>query len=300
MKQQVLYQKTDTLRLTVYSSNVAVVPSSATIILNGTDGNSVLQSSVAVTAIDSTTGEMTYDLTTTHTASLGLNYKATWAYVVSGVTYYRTQLFDVVRSRLAVPISDEDLYSELQSLRKANVQLSGVATAGAAGSITDTKRKEVDNYWKGGTVDIIAGTGIGQIRNITANTQSTGVITVSPNFTVTPDTTSSYRLVRSYTSAINQSFEKLEQMLYDKGKRDSLIIESTQIRVPLIYLTIHSIAIDLRDEEGDKWDLLQKDYMAKFEKSFNTLTLDYDEDESGGVQGQEVQQNLTSLRIGRA
>lgn len=301
MKQQVLYQKTDTLRLTVYSNNRGIVPSSATITLYKTDGNTSLQSSVAVTAIDATTGEMTYNLTTTHTATLGLNYKAVWAYVVSGTTYYETQLFDVVRSILSIPITDDDLYSELPSLRKANFQLSGTATSGSSSSITDTaKRKESDDYWKGGVIEILSGTGVGQTRDVTGNVQSTGVISVTPTFTTTPDSTSVYRVVKSFTNIINQSFEKIEQMLYDKGKRDALILEASQIKVPLIYLTIHSIAIDFRDEIDDKWDLLQKDYMAKFEKSFSTLTLDYDEDESGGVQGQEVQQNISSLRIQRS
>ena len=53
-------------------------------------------------------------------------------------------------------------------------------------------------------------------------------------------------------------------------------------------------------QENDKWDLIQKDYYNKFEKSFTTMTLDYDEDDSGGVQGQEVQQTVSSLRIFRS
>lgn len=301
MKQQVLYAKTDTLRLTVYSLNRAIVPSSATITLYKQDGTTALQATVAVTAISATTGEMTYSLTTTHTANLGLNYKAVWAYVVSGVTYYETQLFDVVRSILSIPITDDDLYAELPSLRKTNVQASGTATAGATTTLTDTKaRKEVDDYWKGGQIQILAGTGSGQTRDITTNIQSTGVITVDPAFTTTPDTTSTYRIIKSWSIAIQNNFEKIEQMLYDKGRRDALILEASQIKTVLIYLTLHTISTDLRDEENDKWDLLQKDYLAKFEKAFTTLTLDYDEDESGGVQGQEQQQNVSSLRIGRA
>lgn len=298
MKQQALYQKTDILRLTVYSSNREIVPSSATITLYKTDGNTVLQANTSASIASS--GEMTYTLTAAHTATLGLNYKAVWAYVVSGVTYYETQLFDVVRSILSIPITDDDLYAELPSLRKANVQLSGTATSGAASSLTDTtKRKEVDDFWKGGVLEIISGTGSGQTRDVTGSAQSTGVISVSPSFTTTPDSTSVYRVIKSFTNIINQSFEKIEQMLYDKGKRDALILEASQIKIPLIYLTVHMIAMDFRDEENDKWDLLQRDYLAKFEKAFTTLTLDYDEDESGGVQGDEVQQSLTSLRISR-
>lgn len=300
MKQQFLYQKTGTIRVTVYSNNRPVIPSSATITLYKTDGNTVLQSSASA-SVDSTTGEITYSITATHTANLGLNFKAVWAYIVSGTTYYETQLFDVVRSILSIPITDDDLYAEIPSLRKANVQASGTATAGASSTLTDTaKRKESDDYWKGGQIEIMAGTGVGQTRDITANVQSTGVISVSPNWTTTPDTTSVYRVVKSWTVTIQQSFEKIEQMLYNKGKRDALILEASQIRVALIYLTVHAISMDLRDEVDDKWDLLAKDYDLKFEKEFNSLALDYDEDESGGVQGQEVQTNVNSLRIQRS
>lgn len=300
MKQQFLKSIAGTIRLTAYDKNRSLIPSSALITLYQQDGSTTLQSQASA-SVDSTTGEMTYTLTTTHTATLGLNYKAVWQYVVSGNTYYETQLFDVVRSILSIPITDDDLYREMPSLRKTTVQASGTATAGATGSLTDTvRRKEADDYFKGGYIEILSGTGAGQTRDITGNTQSTGVITVNPNFTTTPDSTSVYRVIRSFSVTIEQCFEKIEQLLYDKGKRDSLILESSQIRVALIYLVIHTIAIDLRDEENDRWDLLQKDYGAKFEKAFNSMTLEYDADESGGVQGEEVQSSISSLRIQRS
>jgi hypothetical protein len=244
---------------------------------------------------------MTYSLTATHTADNDVNYKAVWTYVVSGTTYYQTQLFDVVLSALSIPITDDDLYNELETLRTVNVQQSGTATAGAAGSITDTlSRKEVDDYWKGGTVKIVYGTGVGQERAVTGNTQSTGVVTVSPDFATNPDTTSRYVIVRSFSKKIQAAFDRLETMLYDKGKRSALIMESSQIAVPLTYLTIHMIALDLMDEEGDKWDRLSKIYQDKFDKAFSNMKLDYDEDESGEVDDSEAQQSQTSLRISRA
>jgi hypothetical protein len=220
---------------------------------------------------------------------------------VSGVTYYENQLFDVVKSILSIPIIDDDLYAELETLRKTNMQATGTATSATTSTLLDTaKRKETDDYWKGGTIEIMAGTGVGQKRDITGFTSSTSTITVTPNFTTTPDSTSVYRVVRSFTAKIEQCFKKLETMLYNKGKRDSLILEASQIEVPLIYMTIHFIALDLMDEVDDKWDRLAKEYWNKFESAFNNLTLEYDADESGYIQGDEESHGTGEIRIGRA
>lgn len=300
MKQQFLKAKVGTIRLSVYDKNVEQIPASALITLYKTDGTSILQSQASAT-VNGTTGEMTYTLTTTHTADKGVNFKAIWEYVISGVTYYETSLFDVVLSILSIPITDEDLYKELPSLRKANYQQSGTATAGTSTSITDTaRRKEPDDYWKGGILEIISGTGVNQSRTISTNVQSSGVISVSLAFTTTPDSTSVYRVIKSFSNMIEQSFEKIEQLLYNKGRRPDLIIESSQIRLPMIYMALATIAIDLSDEVDDRWDKIYKVYSAEFEKTWNGLKLDYDEDESGGIQGQEAQHSINEINIYRA
>ena len=298
MKQQFLKSIQDTIRLTVYDNNRPVVPTSGTITLYNPDGDS-LQSVVAV-SVDATSGEMTYSLTAVHTTAEDLNYKAVWAYIVNGTTYYQTQLFDVVKSLLSIPITDDDLYNELEALRKANYQATATATAGAAGSLTDTKRREENDFWKGGTLEIIAGTGIGQRRDITGFTQSTGVFTITPVWATNPDTSSKYVAIKSFSKKIQSAFDTICTMLYDKGKRHELILESSQIAKPLIYLTIHIIALDLMDDERDKWDRISTIYQEKFDKAFNTMHLDYDEDESGAIDATERQRSQTELRIGRA
>jgi len=300
MKQQFLKGKTGTIRLTAYDKNRPLIPTSALITLYKSDGTTVLQAQASA-SVDSTTGEMTYSLTTTHTATHDLNYKAVWQYVVSGTTYYETQLFDVVKSILSIPITDDDLYAELESLRKANIQAQGTATGGVAGTLIDTaRRKEATDFWKGGILEILSGTGANQKRDITGFTQSSSTFTVSPDWATTPSTDSVYRCINSFSTKILQSFKKIETMLYNKGKRDSLILESSQIEMPLIYLTVHFIALDLMDEDTDKWSLIAKAYEKKFDDSFNTMTLDYDEDESGGVQGEEAQQGIGGIRIFRS
>jgi hypothetical protein len=293
-----LEDKTATIRLSVYQNNSPVVPTAATVTLYKYSGSS-LQAEASAT-IDASTGEMTYNLTATHTADRGLNYKAVWKYTVSAVDYYETQLFDIVRSILSIPLTDDDLYAELESLRKANAQKTGTATSATSSTLVDTtKLKDADDFWKGGTIETLSGTGLNQRRTITGFTQSTSTVTVTPSWTTTPDSTTTYRIVRSYTEKINQSFEELEQMFYNKGNRQSLILESSQIKVVLLFLTLEKICRDLSDETDDKWDRLAEVYMEKFDKSFNALKLDYDADESGTIDDEETASSINSLRIYR-
>jgi hypothetical protein len=298
MKQQFLKAKTDTIKLTTFQDNRPIIPTSAKITLYKPGSDTELQAQASA-SVDATTGEMTYGITAAHTVDNDLNYKAIWEYVVSGVTYYETQLFDVVLSRLSIPITDDDLYNELSSLRKVNEQEKGTATSGAAGSLTDTNRKEEDDFWKGGVIEILAGTGVGQFRDITDFVSSTGVFSITPNWGTNPDTTSKYRVVRSFTKKISDSFEKLETMLYDKGKRHELILESSQVKIPLIYLTIHHISLDKMDEADDKWSKLAEAYWKKFKDTFDGMRLEYDEDESGNIGGEEQGQRPGQITIGR-
>ena len=300
MKQQFLKAKTGTIRLTVYQGNRAIIPDDSVKITLYTSSGGELQAQASASR-DATTGEMTYSLTATHTASHDLNYKAVWEYVYNGTTYYETQLFDVVKSILSIPITDDDLYLELASLRKKNEQKQGTATGGAAGTLIDTVNlKQDDDYWKGGTIKIIAGTGIGQERNITGFTKSTSTIALTPNWATTPDTTSVYIVVRSFVGVIDQCFDKLENMLYNKGKRHSLILESSQVKYPLLYLTLHTICQDISDEVDDKWDRLAQKYEEKFKTAFTTMKVEYDEDESGAIEGvDEEGRSPNELRISR-
>ena len=89
-------------------------------------------------------------------------------------------------------------------------------------------------------------------------------------------------------------------MIYNKGNRAALIIESSQVKVPMIYLTVHFICLDLMKEAGDKWDRLATRYWDLFSTEFGQMKLDYDVDESGSITGDEKQRDVTSLRFYRS
>jgi len=75
----------------------------------------------------------------------------------------------------------------------------GTAQAGAAGTITLDSGDAAgsDFYNDGMAVEIIRGTGAGQVRCITDYDGGTKVATVDPNWTTNPDTDSEYRLIPS-------------------------------------------------------------------------------------------------------
>lgn len=70
---------------------------------------------------------------------------------------------------------------------------SGTAQAGAAGSITlDAGASATDNFYKDCWVEILSGTGAGQVRYISGYTGATKVATVAPNWLTAPDNTSGF------------------------------------------------------------------------------------------------------------
>lgn len=72
----------------------------------------------------------------------------------------------------------------------------GRATSATANTLTlqTRDRNTFDiNYFKWLTIEILSGTGEGQTRTIQSSTKD-GVLTVSANFTTTPDATSMYRI----------------------------------------------------------------------------------------------------------
>ena len=71
----------------------------------------------------------------------------------------------------------------------------GTATSGGSATIADTAKNWAVNKWVGYTVEIMVGVGSSQTRVVVSNTAT--VLTVSPNWTTTPDTTSVYRISES-------------------------------------------------------------------------------------------------------
>lgn len=84
--------------------------------------------------------------------------------------------------------------------------ISGTATSGTVNSITDTTKDLGVNSLAGMILSITGGTGAGEIRTISSNTSNT--ITVSSNFTITPDSTSTYKIYSISNQTLSQTVDK--------------------------------------------------------------------------------------------
>lgn len=75
----------------------------------------------------------------------------------------------------------------------------GVADSATANTLVDSILTEADDYWNGYQIQIIAGTGSGQVRTVSDFDAANDRITVSENWSVTPDNTSVYSLCNKWT-----------------------------------------------------------------------------------------------------
>lgn len=300
MKTEVLADKTDSLSFIPYMNNQAVIASSATIEIWKPDGM-VLQASVSVTSIDSSTGKILYNLTTTHTDDIGENYVAKWTYVVSGTTYYYDDLFDIVKHRLMITVTDEDLLQEqAEILQKAEAK-SGLTSSSSNTTLVDAELKQYANdYWNGGTITVTnPADGVQQKRNISDFAQSTGTITVSVAWTSNP--TSSYRYIirRGFKHKIKNAFDEIMMIVISKGYRPALILDSSAIKIPTIKKAMAMICRDYTMEAGDKWDNLREIYEKEFSDTMQTVVFQYDKDESGYISGSEKDVQAGNVRMRR-
>ena len=121
--------------------------------------------------------------------------------------------------------------SKLWVERNTNT-IRGTATSGAVTHLTDTALigavADVNTNWK---ISIYAGTGSGQIRGVTAASNTTGAVTPDSNWTTAPDTTSKYAL----WNPLEQVYDwfKIENARLDaKEYPDTLYFTS---RIPSLY-----------------------------------------------------------------
>ena len=300
MKQEILKASTETLRFTPPPiANRPAIASAATVVLKKPGGEE-LQASANVTAINSVTGELTYTLTTTHTAELNENYVAEWTYTVSAVAYKETTLFDVVLHRLSQLTTDEDLYTLQSDLKTKNENVQGAVGSATSGTLVDTAKLKnyPDDYFNNGVVEAInPSTGATQRRTVSDFVQSTGTLSVTPDWATTPDSTYKYVVYKPFRTKLDYAWEMLMNDIRAKGFRPALVMQSSTLKHVHAFKTLELICVDFikSGEPDDLFTKLADRYKEYYGDAFGKLLFQYDSDESGTID--EGEENQTPSRL---
>ena len=91
----------------------------------------------------------------------------------------------------------------------------------------------------------------------------------------------------NYDDQIQEAFKILKRELKNKGNRPHMLIDGSQLRIPLIHKTFEIIFRGFFKEAGDKWHELYKEHELKFKDEFADLVIKYDSDEDGVIDRDE-------------
>ena len=271
----------------VESSNLPIVPSTATIIVMESNGTELL-ASTAMT-IDGTTGVCTYAWDSTGN-DVGMNYIV--KYDLSDQNPV-VRLFDIMLYPFVNNVTDDDLFSEYRGLKSNTYEDTGTAQSGSTTTLVDNNRAEADDHWNGGSIEIYQGQKV-YTREITDFVQSTGTITFTPAMTVAL-TTEDYTLRQSYQEDIDRAGTVVQLQFKSLEKRAYLVIDSYTLKRLITYEVLKQYFFELMKAEGDEFDIKYNHYAKKYQTEMESLKMVYDADESGTVDDDEVDQTVGKM-----
>lgn len=293
MKQQFLADTIDSFRTYIYESNLKAVPESAYVRIFMPGGALLVARSAMNIGAD---GLLSYELSAAANSKPGLDYKAEVEYSIDSKTHYAVLFYDVVRSRLAKVITDDDIFSELPQLSDRGWSVSGTAEGGSATTIVDSRLKRYgDGYFTGG---VAVCPSKGETREIRDFDAASGTLTTEA-FSSSVASGEKYSLTRSFSREIQRAFEKLEDELKRLGKRPHLVLDSQDLREAHIYLSVAEACKGLASENKGIWWELWKEYEGKAVRAYSGLRLKYDYSGDGSINGAEAELAFGSLKAGR-
>lgn len=293
MKQQFLVETPDTFRTYIYEFNLKAVPDAAAITISRPGGAQLVSGAAMTIGGD---GLLSYELTAGDNQTPGLDYKAQIEYSLNAKTHHAVLFYDVVRSRLAKVITDDDIFAELPQLLDRGWSVTGAAENGTVSTIVDSRLKRyADGYFTGGVAEVPAK---GETREIRGFDAAAGILSVEAfSSAVAPG--EKYLLTRSFSREIQRAFEKLEDELKRLGKRPHLVLDSNDLREAHIYLSVAEACKGLSSDSKGMWWELWREYEGKAVAAYSGLRLKYDYSGDGSITGAEGEIAFGSLRAGR-
>ncbi len=270
-------------------SDLPQLITTATIAVFDPEGNEMVAETDMSIAINVATYNQDFSIDPTDLEfELGQNYKVVYNIDGEVIVY----LFDIVRYPFVNPVSDQDLINENPVVRLGVNEAKGKANSGSTTTIVDTERTEVNQHWYGGQLEVLPLDDADQItkHQVDDYDKPTNTLTFTPARSVAV-TTENYVLRRSYKAQIDLAGEKVTEDLNKNAKRIYLLLDSTQCKRLVIYKFFETYFQSKREATDDKNDLQFKYYAEKYGAELNTIKLDYDADDDGIIDSDEVAQS---------
>lgn len=138
-----------------------------------------------------------------------------WTDLTGDDTAGNRRLSEVMGNKETAAVYDVDLLTSVMAYIKglvdANITATGIADAGAAGSITDAARAEAADWWNGQTLLMLTGAAALQKRPITDF--AAGVISVAPDFDGIPGIGDVYVILAHYNMIVPRLADALADAL---------------------------------------------------------------------------------------
>lgn len=294
MKQQILWNNADIFRAHVYDGGRRLVPLSATLTVYRPRTWEKIINSLPMAIGEG--GLLTYQLAASDNSFADVNYRAEVSYVHGGASGLATFFYDVVRTRLAGVITDEDVVNELPQLKEIGWKVRGRAMSGSVVTIVDDELKRYgDNYFAGALACSVSKS---ETREVVSFDKATGTITTKP-FSSAIAALEGYVITRSYSKEIERAFEKIEDRIIKLGKRPDLIADPYDLRDVHIYYSVAEVCKGFVTDPAGLWWRLWKEYESKAEAAFNGLNLKYDVAGGGRISRAEEGFRLCAAKAGR-
>ena len=277
MKQQLqVSSETDALTFEVWDHSRLLVPSSGTISIYLDNTEEVSASSVTVAS----SGVCSYIPGSAVTSDYQENGRAEWSLNFAGYNKKYVQLFDVVQYPILSLITDDDLISECFEVQSQKYMAHGTADSGSTSEVVDAELRDyADDHWKGGSIEIVAGTNSGDWRTVSTSDRETGKVTVSEDFSSSITGTSEYVLRRTFQREIDRAFEDMCADISARGYRPALIIGSEDLKPAHICLMLSKVCRSLAKGPDDVWWARADLYAERYTATMSAMKWQYDSDE---------------------
>lgn len=276
-KVELLKGQSEKIRWTVYENNRSITPVTPTLTLKKPGGADFPTPVVSTAMTVTSAGDIEYAMPSANTTELLENCAGTISYSYQSESFRFGFLFDIVRSRLEMVVTDEDLFAEFPGLKDSGYREISTTTAlGTTTTLIDTARLiQPDDYWTGGTIEFPI---TGEIREVTAFNLSTGTLTFTPALGTAPAAGAKYIVTRSFKKERWRAFQDILERLRNTGRRTSLTLDSHQLRAAHILLTLAKIFRGF--VQSETYQELARDYLEMYNRLFKELPLNCPDDES--------------------